>query len=119
MPNNDALRKHTAKNKLMFHYEHDIERSYQRPDDAHYHDLMCAIVEQAVWDWRSLDLGKKPFAVTNPGHDIVYRAPLENFFKSDWFERLLEQALPNIEPETVRKHLHIPEPERRVPCATS
>lgn len=115
MPNNDGFRKRTARNKLTLHYEHDIERAYQSIEDARYHDLMCAIVEQAVWDWRSLDLGEKPFAVINPGHDIVYRAPLENFFKSEWFERLLEQALPEIEPQIVRKHLRIPEPKRSAP----
>lgn len=115
MPSNDGFRKRTARNKLTLHYEHDIERAYQSIEDAHYHDLMCAIVEQAVWDWRSLDLGDKPFAVINPGHDIVYRAPLENFFKSEWFERLLEQALPEMEPQIVRKHLHIPEPKRSAP----
>lgn len=115
MPSNDGFRKHTARNKLTLHYEHDIERAFQSVEDAHYHDLMCAIVEQAVWDWRSLDLGDKPFAVINPGHDIVYRAPLENFFKSEWFERLLEQALPEMEPQIVRKHLHIPEPKRSAP----
>jgi hypothetical protein len=80
---------------------------------------VCAIIEQAVWDWRSLDLGERPFSITNPGHEIVYRAPLEAFFKSDWFERLLEQALPDIEPETVRAQLRIPEPKRRVLCETS
>lgn len=115
MPSNDGFRKRTARNKLTIHYEHDIERAFQSVEDAHYHDLMCAIVEQAVWDWRSLDLGDKPFAVINPGHDIVYRAPLENFFKSEWFERLLEQALPEMEPQIVRKHLHIPEPKRSAP----
>ena len=115
MPSNDGFRKRTARNKLTLHYEHDIERAYQSIEDARYHDLMCAIVEQAVWDWRSLDLGDKPFAVINPGHDIVYRAPLENFFKSEWFERLLEQALPEMEPQIVRKHLHIPEPKRSAP----
>lgn len=115
MPSNDGFRKRTARNKLTLHYEHDIERAFQSVEDARYHDLMCAIVEQAVWDWRSLDLGEKPFAVINPGHDIVYRAPLENFFKSEWFERLLEQALPEIEPQIVRKHLHIPEPKRSAP----
>ena len=115
MPSNDGFRKRTARNKLTLHYEHDIERAFQSVEDARYHDLMCAIVEQAVWDWRSLDLGDKPFAVINPGHDIVYRAPLENFFKSEWFERLLEQALPEMEPQIVRKHLHIPEPKRSAP----
>ena len=115
MPSNDGFRKRTARNKLTLHYEHDIERAFQSVEDARYHDLMCAIVEQAVWDWRSLDLGDKPFAVINHGHDIVYRAPLENFFKSEWFERLLEQALPEMEPQIVRKHLHIPEPKRSAP----
>lgn len=115
MPSNDGFRKRTARNKLTLHYEHDIERAFQSVEDARYHGLMCAIVEQAVWDWRSLDLGDKPFAVINPGHDIVYRAPLENFFKSEWFERLLEQALPEMEPQIVRKHLHIPEPKRSAP----
>lgn len=119
MPNNDALRKHTAKNKMTLHYEHDIERAYQRVDDSHYHDLMCAIIEQAVWDWRWLKLGELPFAVINPGHDIVYRSPLENFFQSDWFERLLEQALPDVEPKTVRQVLHISEPEGNIPCEMS
>ena len=113
MPNNDAMRKSKARNKLMLQYEHSIERSYQSPADSHYHDLVCAIIKQAVWDWRSLELGKKPFAVIAPGHDIIYRAPLENFFKSDWFERLLEQALPEVEPKTVRQRLHISEPDRR------
>lgn len=119
MPNNAGFCKHTAKNKMTLHYEHDIERSYQSPEDARYHDLMCAILELTVCDWRSLDLGERTFAVVAPGHDIIYRDPIEEFFMSDWFEQLLEQALPNTEPEVVRAHLHIPEPERRVPCATS
>ena len=115
----NGLYKSTARNKARYHCETDGERVFQTPEDAHYHDLVCAIIEQAVWDWRSLDLGERPFTITNPGHEIVYRAPLEAFFKSDWFERLLEQALPGIEPETVRAQLRIPEPKRRVPCETS
>ena len=102
-----------AKDQVAIRNDSPNDGRFSSVADLHWHDLMCAIIEQAVWDWRSLELGKLPFRVIRPGNDVVHRAPLENFFKSNWFERLLEQALPDIDPSVVRAQLHISEPERR------
>lgn len=117
MPNNDAFRKSKAKNAMWKPIYNDGERTFPNLEAYHTHALACAIIEQAVYDWIALDYGNLGFAPARSGGDtLMYRAEVEIFFKSKWFEYLLSFALPNVEPKTVRKQLNIAEPERRVRC---
>lgn len=116
MPNNDARRVHTA-NRDYFDKADSGERSFPSLEAEKIHDLACAIIEQAVYDWMTLDYGKLGFAPARNGNSYIYRAEVEMFFKGKWFEYLLGFAIPDIEPTTVRRQLKIAEPERRVPCA--
>ena len=80
--------------------------------------MACAIIEQAVYDWMTLDYGKLGFAPARNGNSYIYRAEVEAFFKGKWFEYLMEFCLPSIDPSEVRRELRIAEPERRVLCAS-
>lgn len=92
------------------------ERSFPSLEAEKTHDLACAIIEQAVYDWITLDYGRLGYALARNGHSLIYKAEVESFFKGAWFEYLLGFALTDIEPTTVRRQLKIAEPERRVPC---
>ena len=94
------------------------ERSFPSLEAEKTHDLACAIIEQAVYDWIALDYGKLEYALARNVHSLIYRAEVESFFKGAWFEYLLGFAIPDIEPTTVRRQLKIAEPERRVQCAS-
>lgn len=83
------------------------ERHYPTLEDEKRHDLCCAIIEQAVYDWISLDYGRLGYMIARNGGSLVYRAEVESFFKGKWFEYLLSYALPRLSPDTVRKELHI------------
>lgn len=116
MPNNDAFRKNKAKNAAWKPIYNDGERTFPTLEAYHTHALACAIIEQAVYDWITLDYGRLGYALARNGHSLIYRAEVESFFKGKWFEYLLGFALADIEPTTVRRQLHIDEPERRVSC---
>lgn len=107
MPNNDARRVHTAANKSWHPTYNDGERSFPNLEAYHTHALACAIIEQAVYDWIALDYGWWDRVPVRS--DMVFSVELRQFFQSPWFEYLLSFALPDIEPETVRKRLKIPE----------
>ena len=116
MPN-DARRKHTANKEGGFASVYqDGERVFPSLEAEKLHDLCCGIIEQAVYDWMTLDYGRLGYALARNGHSLIYRAEVESFFKGKWFEYLLGFALADIEPTTVRRQLHIAEPERSVPC---
>ena len=89
------------------------ERSFPSLEAEKTHDLACAIIEQAVYDWIALDYGRLGYALARNGSSLIYRAEVESFFKGEWFEYLLSFSLPRTEPMTVRKTLKIAEPERR------
>lgn len=117
MPN-DARRKFTANRGGYVGTHKSGERVFPSLEAEKLHDLCCGIIEQAVYDWITLDYGRLGYALARNGHSLIYRAEVESFFKGKWFEYLLGFALPEIEPTTVRRQLHIAEPERSVPCAT-
>ena len=92
------------------------ERSFPSLEAEKTHDLACAIIEQAVYDWITLGYGRLGYALARNGNSFIYRAEVEAFFKGRWFEYLLGFALPQVEPTTVRRQLKIAEPERRQRC---
>lgn len=112
MPN-DARRKHTANKGAYVGTYKSGERVFPSLEAEKSHDLCCAIIEQAAYDWINLDYGRLGYAIARNGHSLVYRAEVESFFKSKWFEYLLGFALPDVEPTTVRRQLRIAEPEGR------
>lgn len=111
--------KHSRSHQYQFQRFADSgERSFPNIEAYHTHALACAIIEQAVYDWMTLEYGKLGFAPARNGNCLLYRAEVESFFKGKFFEYLLSFALPNVEPKTVRKELKIGEPERGVPCGS-
>lgn len=116
MPQNDARR--VYKNRKYFtRADYSGEHSFPSIEAEKAHDLACAIIEQAVYDWMALDYGKLGFAPARNGNCLIYRAEVEAFFKGRWFEYLLMFCLPNVTPTEVRHELKIREPERRKQCA--
>lgn len=101
--NNSHAPLYTPKNKHS--------RSFASTKDEGYYNLACAILEQAAIDWTLLDYGN--FGVTRANTQYLFRADVESFFKSEWFEELLSYALPQYTPQEIRAHFHIQEPERR------
>lgn len=85
------------------------ERRYPSLEAEKYHDLACGIIEQAVYDWICLEYGQLGYCIARNGHSLVYRAEVQSFFQSVWFEFLLSYALPNFEPTAFRKEMRIEE----------
>lgn len=71
-------------------------------------EISCLIIEQAVLDWKKLEYGKLGRAIVY-GSVFIYRAELESFFRSSWFEMLLSAALPDYTSAEIRKQLQIRE----------
>ena len=94
------------------------ERSFPSIEAEKTHDLACAIIEQAVYDWMALGYGKLGLTLARNGGHYIYRAEVESFFKGKWFEYLMSFCLPSVDPAEVRKQLKIAEPERGEPCAS-
>lgn len=88
-----------------------VERSFSCAKDEGYFNLACAILEQAVIDWDLLEHGN--LGVTRANNQYVFRAEVESFLKSDWFDELLAYALPQYSPQEIRSFIHVEEPERR------
>lgn len=101
-----------VRNRMDFHYAKREERIFNTLADEKIHNLSCAIIEQAAWDWRQLEFGKYPHVLSS-GHYLIHRAEVEAFFQSKWFEHLLSFALPDFSPEEVRRALKIAEPSGR------
>ena len=112
MPNNDE-RRQFKRTRHELHTASDGERSYYSLRDWQAHNLACAIIEQAVYDWIDLDYGRLGYAVAKGVNNILYRAELLSFFKSSYFEYLLAFALPEVTPQAVREKLKIEEPPER------
>lgn len=117
MPQNDARRIRKGNREYFTRTDLVGDRSFPSIEAEKTHDLACAIIEQAVYDWMTLDYGKLGFAPARNGNCLIYRAEVEAFFKGLWFEYLLGFCLPQLSPQEVRRELKIPEPERRVKCA--
>lgn len=107
MPNNDARWVHTANTGYWKPICNDGEQSFPNLEAYHTHALACAIIEQAVYDWVALDYGWWDRVPVR--NYMVFAQEVREFFQSPWFEYLLSFALPDVEPETVRKRLKIPE----------
>lgn len=113
MPHYDASRRRKAIQQYATP-EYDGERSFENILDARTHALVCAIIEQAVYDWQSTDYGKVQYRLGRNSNALLFSKEVEKFFQSKWFEYLLGFALPQYTPEYIRKHLRIAEPERSV-----
>lgn len=85
----------------------NCERKFPSLEDEKAHDLACAIIEQAVYDWAALRYGKLAYFVTSNDHFLVKRSEVEAFFMSDWFEFLLAFAIPNLDPNECRRVLNV------------
>ena len=107
MPRN----KYNDNHAPLFTPQPSRERSFASLKDEAFYNLACAIIEQSVLDWISLDYGN--FGVVMVNSRYVFRADVESFFKGLWFEELLSYALPDFTPQEIREQLHIAEPERR------
>ncbi len=83
------------------------EKHYPTIQDERRHDLACAIIEQAVYDWIGLDYGRLGYMVARNSNSLVYRAEVKAFFKGKWFETLLSYALPDFTPADFRREMRI------------
>lgn len=92
------------------------EKAFNSHQDAAAVDMACAIIEQAVIDWKDLEYGNLKRVLGRPDYSFVYSEEVKEFFQSKWFEHLLSFALPHHTPQQVRKALRIPEPRRRRRC---
>lgn len=88
-----------------------VERSFKNSTDECYHNLICGILEQAVLDWLALDHGRYEFHRLNS--EYIYKAEVQSFLQSEWFDELLSFALPQYTPQEIREVLDVPESERR------
>ena len=88
-----------------------VERSFKDPLDECYYNLICGILEQAVLDWQTLDYGR--YGVGRLNTEYIYRAEVQSFLQSEWFDELLSFALPQYTPQEIREVLDVPESERR------
>ena len=89
------------------------EKTYPSLEAEKMHELACAVIEQAVYDWIALDYGKRGYIVGRDGNSLVYRAEVKSFFQGAWCEFLLAYALPEFSPQALRKELQIEEPQKR------
>ena len=87
------------------------ERTFPTLKDEKFHDLACAVIEQAVYDWIALDYGY--WDRTTFYNGMIFSIEIRNFFQSKWFEFLLSIALPELDPTTFRQVLKVPEKEAR------
>ena len=94
--------------------ENTPQRVFQSVEDARIHDLACAVIEQAVYDWMQLDYGKIGYCHAKNANGYLYRAEVKSFFQGKWFEYLLQIALPQFTPEQIRKQLKVEEPMWRL-----
>lgn len=106
-----ASNRYNSNNTPLFTPKQKSERSFASAKDEACYNLACAVIEQAVIDWILLDYGK--FGVSRGNAQYIFRAEVESFFKSEWFDELLSYALPQYTPQEIREQLHIAEPERR------
>lgn len=86
-------------------------RSFASARNEAYYNLVCGILEQAFLDWRALEMGDLTALHIDAGY--IYRAEVEDFLMSEWFDELLSYALPQYTPQEIREALKVREPERR------
>lgn len=68
------------------------------------HELICAILQQAVDDWKALDYGE--FRETMSVGEVIKRFELVQFFNSEDFDRMAGYC--GINPTAARKALKVP-----------
>lgn len=88
-----------------------VERSFKNSTDECYYNLVCGVLEQAVLDWQALGYGREGYRRLNS--EYIYRAEVQSFLQSEWFDELLSFALPQYTPQEIREVLDVPESERR------
>lgn len=91
--------------KTMLITQYESRQSYPDEVTQRYINISCAILEQAVDDWKYLQLYGLDSAEYLAAK--IRRDELLNFFYGEWFETLLEYALPGIDPDDVRVTLKI------------
>lgn len=79
------------------------EISYESVKEKALHDIACAILEQAVVDWNSIERGNLT-SIYLYDNSRIYKNKLLEFFGSDWFDTLVTHTL-NYTPEQVLKAL--------------
>ena len=84
-------------------------RTYPNAQAESDAEISCLIIEQAVMDWKRLEYGKLGRTTTEGSNAYIYRAELIAFFKSAWFDILLEAALPDYTSSEIRRQLNIKE----------
>ena len=104
----------TVKRNCTPSRENEHPRTFDSIQDECVHDLVCAIIEQAVYDWMQLDYGRLGYCHAKNANGYLYRAEVKSFFQGKWFEYLLQIALPQYTPEQIRKELKVEEPMRRL-----
>lgn len=100
----------TVKRNCTPSRENEHPRTFDSIQDECVHDLVCAIIEQAVYDWIQLDYGRLGYCHAKNANGYLYRAEVKSFFQGKWFEYLLQIALPQYTPEQIRKELKVEEP---------
>lgn len=68
-------------------------------------ELATAIILKAIEDWTALDYGNFPCVMID--NTTIMRHEVLWFFKSAWFESLLDLALPTGNPNLIRESLKI------------
>lgn len=104
----------TVKRNCTPSRENEHPRTFDSIQDKCVHDLVCAIIEQAVYDWIQLDYGRLGYCHAKNANGYLYRAEVKSFFQGKWFEYLLQIALPQYTPEQIRKQLKVEEPMWRL-----
>ncbi len=94
-----------AVNRSVLITQYESRESYPDEVTQRYINISCAILEQAIDDWKylqhySIDAAEYLAAK-------IRKDELLNFFYGTWFETLLEFALPGIDPDDVRATLKI------------
>ena len=80
--------------------------SFPTLEDEKMHDLVCAIIEQAVYDWKDLEYGTLKCAMGKCDCSLIYSREVERFFQGEWFE-FLASYIPGLDPSELRKELKV------------
>ena len=101
---NNSQRDPLTKSSIIAQFNN---RPQAEPDvvTQRYINLACAIIEEAVDDWRWLDKWDADTGIFLGSW--IKRHEIMNFFYGGWFETLLSFALPDIEADEVRYALKV------------
>ena len=87
--------------------QYNARVSYPDEITQSYIGIACSIIVQAIDDWRYLKAADVDYAKYLG--QWIYLIEIKEFFHSDWFETLLDIALPCVTAEDVRLALKISE----------